>query len=242
MAPSAYFMGIAAIVISGIILKKTRLFAGDVAPFVMELPAYHMPTFTNVLRSMWDRGWSFIKKAGTVILLANIIIWAASAFGWVDGAFVFDPDMSLVDSILGKIGDAISWLFVPLGFGMIEPAVATIMGLVAKEEVVGVFGVLEFEGLGQLAGYSFMAFNLLCAPCFAAMAAIRREMNSPKWTAFAITYQCVFAYAVSLMIYNIGSLFTVDDTSVVGLAAALAVLAVMLVMLLRPNKNGSIKK
>ena len=242
VAPSAYFMGIAAIVISGIILKKTRLFAGDVAPFVMELPAYHMPTFTNVLRSMWDRGWSFIKKAGTVILLANIIIWAASAFGWVDGAFVFDPDMSLVDSILGKIGDAISWLFVPLGFGMIEPAVATIMGLVAKEEVVGVFGVLEFEGLGQLAGYSFMAFNLLCAPCFAAMAAIRREMNSPKWTAFAITYQCVFAYAVSLMIYNIGSLFTVDDTSVVGLAAALAVLAVMLVMLLRPNKNGSIKK
>lgn len=242
VAPSAYFMGIAAIVISGIILKKTKLFAGDVAPFVMELPAYHMPTFANVLRSMWDRGWSFIKKAGTVILLANIIIWAASAFGWVDGAFIFDPDMGLVDSILGKIGGAISWLFVPLGFGMIEPAVATVMGLVAKEEVVGVFGVLEFQGLGQLAGYSFMAFNLLCAPCFAAMAAIRREMNSPKWTAFAITYQCVFAYAVSLMIYNIGSLFTADATNLPGLTAALCVLAVLVFMLIRPNKNASVKK
>ncbi len=248
VAPSAYFMGIAAIIISGIILKKTKLFAGDPAPFVMELPAYHMPTLGNVLRSMWDRGWSFIKKAGTVILLANIIIWAGSVFGFTDGVFGFNSDMELVDSILGKIGGAICWLFAPLGFGMIEPTIATIMGLVAKEEVVGVFGVLEFEGLGQLAGYSFMAFNLLCAPCFAAMGAIRREMNSPKWTAFAITYQCAFAYAISLVIYNVGSLFTSDSTNVAGLVAAVIVALGILFMLLRSpsdgklTKNGVIKK
>ncbi len=243
VAPSAYFMGIAAIIISGIILKKTKLFAGDPAPFVMELPAYHMPTVGSVLRSTWDRGWAFIKKAGTVILIANIIVWAGSVFGWTDSAFAFNPEIELVDSILGKIGGAICWLFAPLGFGMIEPAVATIMGLVAKEEVVGVFGVLEFEGLGQLAGYSFMAFNLLCAPCFAAMGAIRREMNNPKWTAFAITYQCTFAYAISLIVYNVGSLFTSDPTDTAGLIAAVVVALGILFMLLRsPAEEAASKK
>ncbi len=235
IAPLAYFIGIAAVIISGIILKKTKLFSGETSPFVMELPAYHWPTPSNIWHSVWERTWSFVKKAGTVILLSAIIIWAGSSFGFVDGKFLFDPEMEMANSLLGIVGNALKWIFVPLGFGSIEATVATFMGLVAKEEVVAVFGVLDFVGMSQLAGFSFLIFNLLCAPCFAAMGAIRREMNSAKWTAFAITYQCVFAYAVSLIIYQIGSAFT-PDLNVVGLIAALVVLAVGLYFLLRPNK------
>ena len=238
VAPSAYFIGIAAIILSGIMLKKTKMFAGDPAPFVMELPAYHLPTVGNVLRSMWERGWSFIKKAGTIILLSSIIIWAGSCFGTVDGVFTFSTEMELENSILGMIGSAVCWLFAPLGFGNIKATVATIMGLVAKEEVVGVFGVLDFEGMTQLAAYSFLVFNLLCAPCFAAIGAIKREMNSAKWTAFAIGYQCAFAYAVSLMIYQIGSVFT-GSINVIGLIFALAVLAFMLYMIIKPYKEST---
>ena len=230
VAPSAYFIGIAAIIISGIMLKKTKMFAGDPAPFVMELPAYHWPTVGNVLRSMWERAWSFIKKAGTIILLSSIIIWAGSCFGMMEGSFTFSTEMELEDSVLGMIGNALCWIFAPLGFGNIKATVATIMGLVAKEEVVGVFGVLDFEGMTQLAAYSFLVFNLLCAPCFAAIGAIKREMNSAKWTWFAIGYQCVFAYAISLMIYQFGSVFT-GGLNVIGLIAAIAVLAVMVYML-----------
>ncbi|MGN1473021.1 MAG: ferrous iron transporter B, partial [Eubacteriales bacterium] len=195
VAPSAYFIGIAAIIVSGIMLKKTKRFAGDPAPFVMELPAYHLPTVGNVLRSMWERAWSFIKKAGTIILLSSIVIWAGSCFGMMDGSFTFSTEIELEDSVLGLIGNALCWIFAPLGFGNIKATVATIMGLVAKEEVVGVFGVLDFEGMTKLAAYSFLVFNLLCAPCFAAIGAIKREMNSAKWTWFAISYQCMFAYA-----------------------------------------------
>ena len=230
VAPSAYFIGIAAIIISGIMLKKTKMFAGDPAPFVMELPAYHWPTVGNVLRSMWERAWSFIKKAGTIILLSSIIIWAGSCLGLMDGSFTFSTEMELEDSALGMIGNALCWIFAPLGFGNIKATVATIMGLVAKEEVVGVFGVLDFEGMTRLAAYSFLVFNLLCAPCFAAIGAIKREMNSAKWTWFAIGYQCVFAYAISLMIYQFGSVFT-GGLNVIGLIAAIAVLAVMVYML-----------
>lgn len=230
VAPSAYFIGIAAIIISGIMLKKTKMFAGDPAPFVMELPAYHWPTVGNVLRSMWERAWSFIKKAGTIILLSSIIIWAGSRFGFVNGSFTFNNEMDLENSILGIIGSAICFIFKPLGFGNIKATIATIMGLVAKEEVVGVFGVLDFEGLSQLAGYSFLVFNLLCAPCFAAIGAIRREMNSAKWTWFAIGYQCVFAYAVSLMIYQIGSVFA-GNINIIGLICAVAVFAGIVYML-----------
>ena len=230
VAPSAYFIGIGAIVVSGIMLKKTKMFAGDPAPFVMELPAYHWPTFSNIMRSMWERASSFMKKAGTIILLASIVIWAGSKFGVMDGAFTFSTDMELEASVLGYIGGAISWLFAPLGFGNIKATIATIMGLVAKEEVVGVFGVLDFEGMTQLAAYSFLIFNLLCAPCFAAMGAIKREMNSAKWTAFAIGYQCVFAYAVSLIVYQIGSVFT-GGLNIFGLAAALLVLGFIIYML-----------
>lgn len=237
VAPSAYFVGIAAIIVSGIMLKKTRMFAGDPAPFVMELPAYHWPTAGNVLRSMWERGWSFIKKAGTIILLSSIIIWAGSCFGIVDGSFMFSTEMELDNSILGIIGGALCWIFKPLGFGNAKATIATIMGLVAKEEVVGVFGVLDFEGLTQLAGYSFLVFNLLCAPCFAAIGAIKREMNSAKWTWFAIGYQCGFAYAVSLMIYQIGSVFA-GNMNVLGLIAAIVVLAGMLYMLFKPYKES----
>ena len=238
VAPSAYFVGIAAIIISGIMLKKTRMFAGDPAPFVMELPAYHWPTVGNVLRSMWERAWSFIKKAGTIILLASIVIWAGSCFGRVDGAFTFSTEMELENSILGMVGGALCWIFKPLGFGNIKATVATIMGLVAKEEVVGVFGVLDFEGMTKLAAYSFLVFNLLCAPCFAAIGAIKREMNSAKWTWFAIGYQCLFAYAVSLMIYKIGSIFA-GGMNFIGLIAALAVLAAMLYMLFKPYKEAT---
>lgn len=238
VAPSAYFVGIAAIVISGIMLKKTKLFAGDPAPFVMELPAYHWPTIGNILRSMWERAWSFIRKAGTIILLSSIIIWAGSVFGVVDGVFQFDPDMELENSILGIIGNAICWIFAPLGFGNIKATIATIMGLVAKEEVVGVFGVLDFEGMTKLAAYAFLVFNLLCAPCFAAIGAIKREMNNAKWTWFAIGYQCVFAYAVSLMIYQFGSAFT-GNIQPIGLIVALAILALILFQLFRPYKEST---
>ena len=238
VAPSAYFIGIAAIIISGIMLKKTKMFAGDPAPFVMELPAYHWPTVGNVLRSMWERGWSFIKRAGTIILLSSIVIWAASAFGVVDGAFTFDPDMELETSILGMIGNAVCWLFKPVGFGTIKATVATIMGLVAKEEVVAVFGVLDFEGLTQLAGYSFLIFNLLCAPCFAAIGAIKREMNSAKWTWFAIGYQCIFAYAASLVVYQLGMLFT-GSGSIIGTIVAVIVIVFIVYMLVKPYKESN---
>jgi len=237
VAPSAYFLGIAAIIISGIMLKKTKMFAGDPAPFVMELPAYHWPTAGNVLRSMWERGSSFIKKAGTIILLSSIFIWATSVLGVVDGRFAFDPDMELESSILGIIGGAISWIFSPLGFGNIKAAVATIMGLVAKEEVVGVFGVLDFEGMTKLAGYSFLIFNLLCAPCFAAIGAIKREMNSAKWTWFAIGYQCLFAYGTSLVVYQLGMMFA-GQGNIVGIMFAIAVLAVVIYMLAKPYKEA----
>ena len=236
VAPSAYFAGIVSVILSGIILKKTKLFAGDVSPFVMELPAYHMPTLKNLLHSMWERGWSFIKKAGTIILLSSIIIWAGSAFGTVDGSFVFDPDMELADSILGKIGNSIKWIFAPLGFGDAAFALATLMGLVAKEEIASVLGILNIGEMTRLAGYSFLMFNLLCAPCFAAMGAIKREMNSGKWTAFAISYQCIFAYGVSLMIYQFGSALT-GGINAVGFVFALLVLLLMLFMLFRPKKQ-----
>ena len=238
VAPSAYFLGVAAIVISGIMLKKTKMFAGDPAPFVMELPAYHWPTVGNVLRSMWERAWSFIKKAGTIILLSSIVIWAGSCFGMEDGRFVFDAEMELESSVLGIIGNAICWIFAPLGFGNIKATIATIMGLVAKEEVVGVFGVLDFEGMTKLAAYSFLIFNLLCAPCFAAIGAIKREMNSAKWTWFAIGYQCVFAYAVALVVYQLGMLF-VGGANVIGVVAAVLVAAFIVYMLVRPYKEAT---
>ncbi len=232
VAPSAYLIGVAAIVCSGIILKKTRIFAGDPAPFVMELPAYHWPTAGNVLRSMWERGWSFIKKAGTIILLSSILIWAGSCFGLVSGRFLFDSEMELENSVLGIAGSAVSWIFAPLGFGNVRATIATIMGLVAKEEVVSVFGVLDFEGMSRQAAYSFLVFNLLCAPCFAAMGAIRREMNNPKWFWFAIGYQSGLAYAVSLCIYQIGILFT--GIFGIGTIVAFLLLAGFIYLLTRP--------
>jgi len=235
VAPSAYFLGIAAIVISGIILKKTKLFAGDPAPFVIELPEYHLPTVGTVLRSMWERGWSFIKKAGTIILLSSILIWLGSVFGWTGGHFGFNLDMELSDSVLGHLGNALKFIFAPLGFGNSTATVATIMGLVAKEEVVGVFGILDFEGLTKLAGYSFLIFNLLCAPCFAAMGAIRREMNSWKWFGIAIGYQCLFAYVISLIVYQLGLLFT-GAVNVVGLIVALILIVCLIYLLARKNK------
>ena len=239
VATSAYFVGIAAIICSGILLKKTKMFAGDPAPFVMELPSYHLPTVGTVLRSMWERGWSFIKKAGTIILLSSIVIWLGSVFGTVDGHFGFSADMELEDSVLGMIGNVIKIIFAPLGFGTgvagIKATIATVMGLVAKEEVVGVFGVLDFEGMTKLAAYSFLLFNLLCAPCFAAIGAIKREMNSAKWTWFAIGYQCALAYAVSLCVYQIGSIFT-GNVNVIGLIFAIAVLACFCYLLFRKNK------
>ncbi len=240
VAPSAYFLGIAAIVISGIMLKKTRMFAGEPAPFVMELPAYHLPTAGAVLRSMWERGWSFIKRAGTIILLSSIIIWLGSNFGVQDGSFGFYEGMDLENSILGYIGSAVKWIFAPLGFADIKATIATVMGLVAKEEVVGVFGVLDFEGMTALAGYAFLAFNLLCAPCFAAIGAIRREMNNGKWTAFAITYQCVFAYVVALIIYNIGLLCT--GVFRVWTVVAFLLIAGLIYMLVRPYKESDTLK
>ena len=259
VAPSAYFVGIAAIIISGIILKKTKPFAGEPAPFVMELPAYHVPTVKNVLRGTWERGWSFIKKAGTIITLASVFVWFTSSFGFVDGAFGMVEDMDA--SILATIGNAVCFIFAPLGFGNWQATVATLLGLVAKEEVVGAFGTLfavagdalemveegDFAGLvniaaafhySQLAAYSFLIFNLLCAPCFAAIGAIKREMNNAKWTWFAIGYQCGFAYVVALMINQFGNAFT-GSLNVLGLIAAVAALALIVYMLFKPYKEAT---
>ena len=230
VAPSAYFVGIAAIIISGIMLKKTKMFSGDPAPFVMELPAYHLPTFSNIFRSVWERVSSFIKKASTIILLSSIVIWILSHFGSLDGSFAFSIDMDIEESLLGMIGQSLCWIFTPVGFGNIKATVATFMGLVAKEEVVSVFGILDFEGMSKLAAYSFLVFNLLCAPCFAAIGAIKREMNSAKWTWFAIGYQCLFAYAVSLMIYQFGLALT-GSINLIGFGFALIVAVAMLYML-----------
>ena len=249
VATSAYFLGMACIIISGIMLKKTKMFAGDPAPFVMELPAYHLPTVGNVLRSMWERGWSFIKKAGTIILLSTIVIWFLTYFGFVDGTFRMLSDEEIGHSLLASVGNLIAWIFTPLGWGNWQAAVASITGLVAKENIVGTMGILYSGGDGSvysnlagafsmLSGYSFLAFNLLCAPCFAAIGAIKREMNSAKWTWFAIGYQCIFAYAVALMIYQIGSLFT-GTVNILGLAVALLILAGMLYMLFKPYQEAS---
>ena len=249
VSTSAYFIGMAAIIISGIMLKKTKMFAGDPAPFVMELPAYHWPTLGNVLRSMWERGWSFIKKAGTIILLSTIFVWFTSRFGWLDGQFCMLEEDQISASILAKIGNAICWIFAPLGWGNWQATVASITGLVAKENIVGTLGVLYSGGAGTvydaiaaafngITGYSFLVFNLLCAPCFAAIGAIKREMNSPKWTWFAIGYQCGFAYAVALMINQFGGLFT-GNTNIIGVIAAVIVLAAIIYMLVRPYKEAT---
>ena len=239
IAISAYVLGVASIAVSGIMLKKTKMFAGEPTPFVMELPAYHMPTVKNLLHSMWERGWSFIKKAGTVILLSSVIIWAGSTLGMMDGVFTWSPDMPLESSVLGYLASLVSWIFVPLGFGSIKATVATLMGLVAKEEVVAVFGVLDFSGFTQLAAYSFLVFNLLCAPCFAALGAIKREMNSAKWTTFAIIYQCVFAYCASLVIYQLGMLFTGNyGWHILGGAVAIAIISFVVYMLIRTPSAG----
>ena len=237
VAPSAYFLGAAAIVVSGIMLKKTKMFAGDPAPFVMELPAYHWPTVGNILRSMWERGWSFIKKAGTIILLSSIVMWLGSVFGVVDGKFVFDLEMELDYSLVGRLGNAIKFIFAPLGFDNARAAIATVMGLVAKEEVVGVFGVLDFVSMTKLAGYCFLIFNLLCAPCFAAIGAMKREMNNAKWTWFAIGYQCCFAYAISLIVYQLGCLFT-GHGNVLGVIVAVLLIGFICYMLFRPYKEA----
>ena len=294
VATSAYFIGVAAIVISGIMLKKTKLFAGDPAPFVMELPAYHAPTLVNVLRAMWERGWSFIKKAGTIILLSTIVLWFLQGFGTVNGKFgmveeLYEDDTLVTDSyieevaermgiepdevnpsddsLLARIAQPVSVIFKPQGFGSWKPTVATVTGLIAKENVVGTFGVLynyddqdgeeeleengdqiwdsvadDFErtsdGHGKLAAFAFMIFNLLCAPCFAAMGAIKREMNSAKWTAFAISYMCVFAYAISLIVFQIGKVFA-GGINVVGLIVGLALLAAICFQLFKPYREST---
>ncbi len=245
ISTSAYFIGVAAIIISGIMLKKTKMFSGDPAPFVMELPAYHWPTLGNVLRSMWERGWSFIKKAGTIILLSTIFVWFTTYFGWVDGAFQMLSEDQIDSSILARIGNLIAWIFTPLGWGNWQAAVASITGLVAKENIVGTMGILYSAGEGTvyshlaaaftgLAGFSFLTFNLLCAPCFAAIGAMKREMNSPKWTWFAIGYQCGFAYVVSLIIYQLGLLFQ-GSCNVIGLIVALILLAGIIYLVVRKN-------
>ena len=249
VATSAYFIGMAAIIVSGIILKKTRMFAGDPAPFVMELPAYHWPTPGNVLRSMWERGWSFIKKAGTIILLSTIFVWFTTYFGWVDGTFRMLSEAEIDCSILAAIGGVLAWIFRPLGWGTWQAAVASITGLVAKENIVGTMGILFGGGEGTVyqnmalmfngvTGYSFLVFNLLCAPCFAAIGAIKREMNSRKWTWFAIGYQCGFAYLIALMINQFGGWF-VGAGNILGTIVAVIVLAGMLYMLLRPYKDAT---
>ena len=249
VSTSAYFIGMAAIVISGIMLKKTKMFAGDPAPFVMELPAYHWPTLGNVLRSMWERGWSFIKKAGTIILLSTIFVWFTSYFGWVDGTFQMLSDEQIDCSILAAIGGAIDWIFAPLGWGNWQAVVASITGLVAKENIVGTLGVLYGGGDGSvydamaaaftgITAYSFLVFNLLCAPCFAAIGAIKREMNSRKWTWFAIGYQCVFAYVIALMINQFGALFT-GNANILGVIVAVLLLAGIIYMLCKPYKEAT---
>ena len=253
VATSAYFIGMAAIIVSGIMLKKTKMFAGDPAPFVMELPAYHLPTVGNVLRSMWERGWSFIKKAGTIILLSTILVWFTTYFGWVDGSFGMLTEDQIDGSILAKIGSAIAWIFAPLGWGNWQATVASITGLVAKENIVGTLGILYGGGDGTvyqniaaaftgITAYSFLVFNLLCAPCFAAIGAIKREMNSQKWTWFAIAYQCGFAYAIALMVNQFGNLFTGNVSGVggvIGVICAAALLVGMIYMLVRPYKEAT---
>ena len=249
VSTSAYFIGMAAIIVSGIILKKTKMFAGDPAPFVMELPAYHWPTLGNVLRSMWERGWSFIKKAGTIILLSTIFVWFTSRFGWLGGSFGMLEEDQIGSSILAKIGNAIAWIFAPLGWGNWQATVASITGLVAKENIVGTLGVLYGGGEGTvydaigaaftgISGYSFLVFNLLCAPCFAAIGAIKREMNNAKWTWFAIGYQCGFAYLIALMINQFGG-WAVGAGSIIGTIVAVIVLAGLLYMLFRPYKDAT---
>ena len=249
VATSAYFIGMAAIIVSGIMLKKTKMFAGEPAPFVMELPAYHLPTVSNVLRSMWERGWSFIKKAGTIILLSTIFVWFTTYFGFVDGTFRMLGEEEIDYSILAAIGGVLAWVFKPLGWGNWQAAVASITGLVAKENIVGTLGILYGGGDGTvyqnlanafngITGYSFLVFNLLCAPCFAAIGAIKREMNNAKWTWFAIGYQCGFAYLIALMINQFGNLF-LGHASVIGLIFALAALAGMLYMLFKPYKEAT---
>ena len=249
VATSAYFVGMAAIIISGIMLKKTKMFAGDPAPFVMELPAYHWPTVGNVLRSMWERGWSFIKKAGTIILLSTIAVWFTTYFGWAEDGFRMLSDEEINYSILAKIGGAIAWIFAPLGWGNWQAVVASITGLVAKENIVGTLGILYGGGDGSvyqniaaafngISGYSFLVFNLLCAPCFAAIGAIKREMNSQKWTWFAIGYQCGFAYAIALMVNQFGALLT-GSGNVLGVIVGVALLAVIVYMLVKPYKEAT---
>ena len=249
VATSAYFIGMVAIIVSGIMLKKTKMFSGDPAPFVMELPAYHWPTLSNVLRSMWERGWSFIKKAGTIITLSTILVWFTTYFGVVDGSFRMLSDEEIDKSILAAIGGVLAWIFKPLGWGNWQAAVASITGLVAKENIVGTLGILYGGGDGTvyqniaaaftgITGYSFLVFNLLCAPCFAAIGAIKREMNNAKWTWFAIGYQCGFAYCIALMVNQFGGLFT-GNVNVVGLIFAVAILAGMIWMLVRPYKEAT---
>ena len=254
VATSAYFIGVAAIILSGVMLKKMRPFAGEPAPFVMELPAYHVPSGRNVFRATWERGWSFIKRAGTVILASSVILWFLQGFGFVDGVFGMVEDNN--SSLLAAVGGAVAFLFAPLGFGDWQSTVATVTGLIAKENVVSTFGVLFHVGeevaeddpslwaavalhYTQLSAYSFMIFNLLCAPCFAAMGAIRREMNNGKWTAAAIGYMCGFAYAAALIVYQLGGLVTGQVGFGVGTVAALAVLAALLFLLFRPNRYNS---
>ncbi len=239
VAPSAYLLGVVSIIISGVMLKKTKIFSADPAPFVMELPAYHLPTFSNVMRSVWDRGWSFVKKAGTVILLSSVIIWLLNSIGWNNYSFGYFSEFDEGGiSLIKAFGNTVCFIFAPLGFGDPTAAVATFMGILAKEEIVSVFGVLDFEGISQIAGYSFLAFNLLCAPCIAAIAAIKREMNSPKWTFFAIGYQCAFAYAVALMIFQFGSAIS-GSMNIVGFVFAALVLCFMAFMLFRPAKKAA---
>ena len=254
VAPSAYFLGIFAIICSGIMLKKTKIFSGDPAPFVMELPAYHLPTVGNVLRSMWERGWSFIKKAGTIILLSTIIVWFTTYFGWVDGSFCMLAEDQIDCSILSIIGNAIAWIFAPLGWGNWQAAVATITGLVAKENIVGTMGILYTTSSASvyanlagtftaISGYSFLAFNLLCAPCFAAMGAIKREMNSAKWFWFAVGYQCAFAYAVALVVNQIGMIitgtFVASVANIIGIILAVFAIVFVIIMLARPYKESN---
>ena len=248
VAPSAYFIGMFAIIISGIMLKKTKPFAGEPAPFVMELPAYHWPTFSNVMRSMWERGWSFIKKAGTIILLSTIVIWFTTYFGFVDGTFRMLSDEEVGSSILATIGGVLAWIFKPLGFGTWQAAVASITGLVAKENIVGTLSIVYSTGttvyatlaeaFTSVSGYAFLAFNLLCAPCFAAIGAIKREMNNAKWTWFAILYQCGFAYAVALVINQIGNIF-IGQANVIGIIVSVLLIALMVYMLVRPYKDST---
>ena len=254
ISTGAYFIGMAAIIVSGIMLKKTKMFAGDPAPFVMELPAYHLPTLKNVLRSMWERGWSFIKKAGTIILLSTILVWFTTYFGVVDGSFRMLDESEIDSSILAFIGSAIAWIFKPLGWGNWQAAVASITGLVAKENIVGTLGILYngaegttvYQNIAQaftpIAGFSFLVFNLLCAPCFAAIGAMKREMNNAKWTWFAIGYQCGFAYCIALMVNNFGKLFSGAISGagdIVALIFAFAILAGMIYMLVRPYKEAT---